>query len=88
MRDVHRERMIIQNRWHSKNSSSLGFNTGRHDIRYELTQRGKERPATKKFSALPLITNTVMKPTTTNMHTATMTTTPNPYDCRVKKNGT
>mmetsp|Transcript_47116 Transcript_47116/g.100188 ORF Transcript_47116/g.100188 Transcript_47116/m.100188 type:complete len:235 (-) Transcript_47116:202-906(-) len=42
------------------------------------TQRGSERPATKKFSLLPLMTRTEAKPTTTKRAMASITAMPNP----------
>ena len=48
------------------------------NIFYEHTQRGNERPPTKKFSASPLIRNIVANPTTTKIQIATMTAMANP----------
>ena len=48
------------------------------NIFYEHTQRGNERPPTKKFSASPLIKNIVANPTTTKIQIATMTAMANP----------
>lgn len=70
-----RERTSDDNR---TNKAKMITKTTHADV-YQRTHRGKERPATKKFSLSPLTKTEVAKPMITKSTIEVMTAMPNPY---------